>query len=433
MPSYDFDIPFQRNLLAAFLADDKALAQGPEYAKPLWFTDEVLGAVAEAAYKFYEREHKRPDLAALKEEVKSHVHPGRKYQEYADEASKVWRRIGTNPEFYRSRACDFARHQALVEALGEATTLVQRGDFEGVESCVRRALRVGRSESEGGLDYSSGFNERAARYLEPNNDANSARRVASGIGPLDRATLGGLGPGEVAVVLGLAGHGKSTVLRQIGANCLLAGRNVLHISLENSQYITAQMYDCLLYGKPIAKIKKRPEKFQAAMTALLAGLKSRLTIQYFPSKTLSLPQLEVEVESARVRPEIVLVDYAVLLRPTKAREERRFDYAEIFENLRGVAARTQVPLWTAHQANRPGMGSSRLGMEHFAECFEIPGIIDLGVSINADESKQAEAELYVFKNRLGPSDFEIPCSVDWTTSRIRAFMDEEVTSEQQAP
>lgn len=427
MPSYDFDLPFQRNLLAAFLVDERALASGREYAKPQWFTDEVLAAVAEAAFTFFEREHKAPDLAALKEEVKTNVHPGRKYSEYADEASRIWKRIGTNPDFYRSRGLDFARHQALVTALAESADLVQRGDFDGVEALVRRALRVGAGGTSDGLDYLETVGARAGVYAT--GPVSSGRpRVPSGFGPLDRATQGGLGSGELGCVLGLAGHGKSTILRQIGANALLSGRSVLHVSLENSTEITAQMYDCLLYGKPLAKIKKRPERFQEHMATLLATLKSKLLIKYFHGKSLTLSQLEVEVESSAVRPEVVLVDYATQLRVGKARDERRFDYAEIFENLRGVSSRAGIPVWTAHQANRPGVGASKLGMEHFSECFEIAGIIDVGVSVNVDDSRQAELGLQVFKNRLGPSDFEIPCSVDWMISRVRAFSDEEVTN-----
>lgn len=228
-------------------------------------------------------------------------------------------------------------------------------------------------------------------------------------------------------MLGLAGHGKSTVLRQIGANSLLAGRSVLHVSLENSEQITAQMYDCLIYGKPLTRIQKRPEKFQAAMEQLLAGLKSKLRIKYFPQQTMTTSQLEVLIETCDPRPDVVIVDYAALMKPSRSSDERRFDYASIWGGLRSVSGLVGIPIWSAHQANRPGVSSRRLGIEHFAECFEIPGILDVGFSVNADESRQAEVDLFVFKNRKGPSDFEIPCSVDWDISRIKPFSDEEDT------
>lgn len=214
------------------------------------------------------------------------------------------------------------------------------------------------------------------------------------------------------------------MLRQFGGYSATTGRDVLHVSLENSVQVTAQMYDSWMFGKPVEKIRRAPERFSEHMKKLVAGLKSRLSIQYQPTKSLTIQQLEVLIERADPRPRLVIVDYAALLRPKSGKDERRFELASLFEDLRGVSARTATPIWTAHQANRPGMGARLLGMEHLSECFEIAGIVDVGLSINVDESRPAECSLYVFKNRLGKNEFEVPCSVDWKISTIKAFSDE---------
>ena len=147
-------------------------------------------------------------------------------------------------------------------------------------------------------------------------------------------------------------------------------------------------------------------------------------IRYYPSRTLTLPILEAAIESSEIRPDLVIVDYASLLRPPTKRDERRYELVEIFESLRGVAGRVGIPVWTAHQANRTGVSVRLLGMEHQSECFEIGGVIDLGISVNRDVSKPAECVLYVWKNRLGKSEVEIPCAANWETSMIRCVADD---------
>jgi DNA repair protein RadA/Sms len=65
-------------------------------------------------------------------------------------------------------------------------------------------------------------------------DAVAVRRLATGIGELDRVLGGGLVPGSLVLIGGSPGIGKSTLTTMALANLVAAGRSALYISAEES-------------------------------------------------------------------------------------------------------------------------------------------------------------------------------------------------------
>ncbi|MFL5975949.1 MAG: ATPase domain-containing protein, partial [Solirubrobacterales bacterium] len=65
-------------------------------------------------------------------------------------------------------------------------------------------------------------------------DAVAVRRLATGIGELDRVLGGGLVPGSLVLIGGAPGIGKSTLTTMALANLAAAGRRVLYVSAEES-------------------------------------------------------------------------------------------------------------------------------------------------------------------------------------------------------
>lgn len=418
--SYDFEVPFQRRLLAALWSDGKFLKTHPDVVRPEWFTDERHQALARVLSG---REGPLAELPETLEALKAQVPPGRTWGEFAEEARKVWKLRKKDPARYLQAAQDFARHQAVAQAIGESAELLRLGEYDQLEAQLRRALRTGVEQGSQTVDILSD-EQIVHRSSNPGDVDGLGGRVSSGFGPLDEATRSGLAPGEVGCVLGIAGGGKSTVLRQIAANALLAGRNVLHVSCENSLEITASMYDSLLTGMTSGRIRKRPKRFLKLMRKLRDSMTSRLRLVFFPQRTMTLGQFESIIESQDPHPDLVVLDYAELAKPPQKRDDKRFEIADTWEGVRRISSQARVPVWSAHQGNRPGMGVRLLGMEHLGECFAIAGIVDVGISVNSDEDRRAEAVLNVWKNRLGPQDFTIPCEADWKLSRIRAVSDE---------
>jgi hypothetical protein len=417
---YDFGLAFQRRLIAGAWVDGKLLRDHEVY-NPAFLTDEVLAGVLKTLQELQLANGSVPDLPAVVEAVKTQVAPGRKWGEYAEEAKKVWSKTKGDLTHYTRAAVDFARQRAVTKAIEETHDLVQSGELDNVESIIRKALRVGGSGASA-VDYLATSAERFRAYSEADQSPLGVR-VPTGMSPLDRQIRGGIGIGEIGLIEGLLGTGKSHLLVEFGLNAFLLGHNVLHVSLENSREITQTRYDCRLLGFPQEKLKFKPKTFRERMEQLTTSLKSRLFISFFPSKSLTLAKLEAHIESIDPRPTLVLVDYAALLCPPARVDERRLQLVGIYEGLRGLSSRTGTAIWTPHQANRVGMDSGLLDERHLSECFEAGGICDYGLSINVRDDKPALLEINVWKNRNGVGDFIIPCERDYSISKIKPLVE----------
>lgn len=418
---YDFDLPFQRRLLAAAWADEKWWRGHRDVVKPEFFSDELLGGVAETLGVLFDASKSVPDLPAVLEELRSAVAPGREYAEYEKQAKIIHKLRGTNTTFYQEKAVEFARRSAMAKAVEDAHQFVATGELDKIHAIVQRALKVGAPVS-GVYDYFGKAKERARAYAHPA-ESDRGSRVSTGFGPIDAETRGGLGPGELGCFVALAGHGKSTALvAGPGRAGLLAGKSVLHVSLENSIEITAAKYDCALLGKTEKELAKLPVTLQKTLAELVTKLASKLQIMHFPEGILSISQLEAVIESAGAV-DVVIVDYAAKMQPRKGLGEKRHELEDLFEELRKLAGVTGTRLWTAHQSNKLENGQRLIDLRNFRECGAIPGILDLGISCNRDEDRPAELTLYNLKNRMGKSLYEVPCEVDFAKCFIKPLSD----------
>jgi hypothetical protein len=149
---------------------------------------------------------------------------------------------------------------------------------------------------------------------------------------------------------GILSH-NSWGLINIGAHAIKAGLNVVHYTLELNDAYVGQRYDAVLTGIAAQNLKYNIDE----VTAAVEKLKGNLVIKYYPTKTASCSTIRAHIEKMILigkKPDLVIVDYADLLRGAVARKEMRHELESIYEDLRGVAGEYEVPLFTASQANR---------------------------------------------------------------------------------
>ena len=143
-------------------------------------------------------------------------------------------------EYIKDKALDFHKSQVLKDAIIKSAEIVERdGDSEEVKSLIDEAMQAGVERSLG-HDYLQDFEE---RYSE------TARVTAPTPWDLINELMhGGLGAGEVGVVVAPAGIGKSWVLSALGAYAISQKLNVVHYTLELNESYVGLRYDSILSG-----------------------------------------------------------------------------------------------------------------------------------------------------------------------------------------
>lgn len=208
--------------------------------------------------------------------------------------------------------------------------------------------------------------------------------------------------GEVFMLLGASGRGKSWGLVNIGAEALNDKKRVLHITLENSVYRTAQRYYQRLFncskrdvpaettsldlreGK-LTGLSPKVIKPSFALDHEMSGDELRthikrfgkrfdnLIIKAFPSGGMSLRMLDAYLDALEISekwtPDLVIVDYAGIM---------DIDIKHAFEShsrnvlgLRGLAVKRNQAFATAWQSNRAGADAKMLKATHVAEAWPI--------------------------------------------------------------
>jgi replicative DNA helicase len=200
-------------------------------------------------------------------------------------------------------------------------------------------------EKDLGHDYN---NEVEIRYQE------SVRNpVTTGWDVIDDLADGGLGKGELGVMVAPAGIGKSWALVNVGANAVKAGLNVVHYTLELNEHYVGMRYDSVFTGIANQDLRYHQDK----IAKVVEELPGTLTVKYYPTKGAGINTLSAHLERCRVndkKPDLIIVDYADLLRGAKGLEKRH-ELGNIYEDLRGMAGEYQIPVWTASQANRSAL------------------------------------------------------------------------------
>ena len=149
---------------------------------------------------------------------------------------------------------------------------------------------------------------------------------------------------------GILSH-NSWGLINVGAHAIKQGLNVVHYTLELNEGYVGQRYDAVLTGIANQNLKYNLDEVQNAVSKL----KGNLVIKYYPTKTASCSTIRAHIEKMILigkKPDLVIVDYADLLRGAVSKKEMRHELESIYEDLRGVAGEYEVPLYTASQANR---------------------------------------------------------------------------------
>ena len=121
--------------------------------------------------------------------------------------------------------------------------------------------------------------------------------------------------------------------------------------------------------------------------------------------------------------DMIIVDYGDLLRPVRYLKEKRNELESIYEELRGIAAEYEAPVWTASQTNRSGLNAEVITMESISEAFNKCFIADFifTISRTIDDKVTNSGRLFVAKNRNGPDGLVFPLFMDTSNVCIKVL------------
>ena len=404
---------FQENICQIMLEDRPFFDQIIEVLDINFFETKYLQIFAQTLINYRDKYNQHPNtelmMTLLRTELNHHD------KATAALVRNFYARIHTSngveeAAYVKDKAIDFCRKQALKGAMMQSAKLLNNSSFDEIEKLIKDALVLGTDNN-----FGHDFHKDALRRFEL-----AARDpITTGWSQMDEICKGGLGNSELGVVVAPTGAGKSMVLVHLATQALLLGKTVVYYTLELKDTTVGQRFDCCLTKTHLGEHKQKKEE----ILKKIEDIDGTLIIKEYPTKSASVQTIKNHIEKLRKRginPDIILLDYADLLRPVRSSSEKRHELEETYEGLRGLAQSYDIPCWTASQTNRGGLNAEVITMEAISEAFNKCFVADFIFSLSRTtlDKQSNKGRVFIAKNRNGPDGIVFDAHVDWSDVTI---------------
>ena len=404
---------FQSKLLTSLIVSNKFTKQIIDILEINYFDSDANKFIVKSVKDYFKKYKTTPTMEALKVVIDEVENPTLK-STIVDSLRNAWQhRESPDLEFVQEKTLEFCKNQVVKNAIMESVELLESQRYDEIKTLIDDAMKAG-VETDIGHEYITGLEERLTKQTR--------ETLPTGWDSVNELMDGGLAGGELGVVVAPAGIGKSWTLQALGANAVKAGKTVVHYTLElNAQYVGLR-YDTIVSGQPTGNLQYYKEEVMKA----IGKLKGELIIKYYPTRTASVNTLTAHLQQCEMRgikPDMVIVDYADIMKSTQHFNEKRHQLGHIYEELRGMAGEFDIPIWTASQANRSALEEDVIGAEKVSEDYSKVMTADFVMSMSRKvEDKIANTgRFHVIKNRFGPDGITFPATINTNTGFIQIY------------
>lgn len=217
---------------------------------------------------------------------------------------------------------------------------------------------------------------------------------------LDACIGGGIAAGELAVYLAPPSRGKTSYLCKTGAEAALAGKHVLHITLEISRRRALRRYDCAITGRRLVDLKENPHLVANARKRM-ADAGGKVYIKDWSYADVTPNKVKGLVKGMRAqgkRIDMVVIDYLELMQPDKegwSRDEHRHMLGRLGKQTRSMSVSLDCPVITAWQGNRASTSKHTIDESDVSESWDIIKHADLIIGLNQNQEELREHRLRV--------------------------------------
>ncbi len=419
-----YDKQFQLKILSLITTNYKNfLTDYIDCIKVDYFEIESLRWIVNKIKVYYDNYKCAPPLLYFKEQIKDEVR--KDFQTIlAKDVLNMYKLIENGHselEWVFDESSTFLKNQAVKDAIINSVDMLGKGDFEGIKAIINESMNIGNGDDLG-MDY---FEEINDRYEQNHRDP-----VRTPWGVINEITNGGLGRGELGILVAGPATGKTWALCRLGSEALRMGLNVVHYTLELSKYVTGYRYDSIFTELDNSKLFYVKTEVIDTITKLKKKDNlGKLIIKQYPTKGASVTNILANIKKIQLmkwNPDMIIIDYGDLLLPSRVIKGQDNSYhtsGGIYEEIRGLASELNMAVWSASQVERNGTKEDVIEGTHIAESFKKIHIADLAISISRkkEDIPTKTARYHIIKNRNGVDKVTYEGILDPSIGKIEIF------------
>jgi replicative DNA helicase len=384
---------FQTKVLGALLTQRDFLLNIADSLDSEYFESQAAKWIVEYIIKYFGQYHTYPTIETLSIEIKKIDNEVLRIS-LTDSLREAYKMADVSDlEWVEKEFSDFCRNQQMKKAIMTSVDLLNLGDFDGIRSLINDAMKAG-EEKNIGLDYNLDIE---ARYRDDDRNV-----IPFPWKTFNELTQGGYGKGDLILVFGNPGGGKSWAVTVMGAYAAALGYNVVHYTLELGEGYVGLRYDAIFSGIDVDKLKDHRKEVDEAV----GKVKGKVVIKEYPPKRASFDTIESHLQQLEhqnnFKPDLVIIDYLDYMR-TKGRKERKDEIDDVYVAAKAFAKEKCIPVLSPSQANRTGAGQDILQAENAAGSYDKIMIGDIIISLSRGRKDKINntGRWHFIKNRYG--------------------------------
>jgi dnaB-like helicase C terminal domain len=433
-------IDFQHKLVKLFFEDSTFFTMINPIVDQNMFTEDVLRRIVGFMKDRYNESGVAPTYVDMDLYIRVHVHDAITLDTILS-TLQVLREIDlVGQDIVKSEADKFFKQQNLTKAINKSIEIVKEGNvskYYDIEDLIRSALDTNVS-LDMGYNPMDGIDEAL--------EENYRKVIPTGFSRLDKALYGGLGMGELGVIIAPSGVGKSSATTGFAASAATykckdndyRGFKVLHIHFEDEDVNIKRKYygwltgvDAIDLSKPEFKenVKSRlkNELFEEAQM-----IKENLWCFHLPSGEVTVGRIEQIVKQGIARgfkPDLIIIDYFECLEYDSAdkTDSEWSKEGRTMRKLEALAHKYEVGLWVPIQGTKDSFDKEILGLGSgggSVKKIQIGHVI-ITLARTQEQKKNHRVTISLEKFRAGRMDDSVMPNVKFNNGTCRFEIDED--------
>lgn len=400
---------FQMKVISSLLTHKEFLQNINDVLSDEYFSNPAHKWIINQIIQYYEKYHTTISMDILKVEMKKLDNEVLKVS-VKEQLREAYRADIEDLEYVQGEFSTFCKNQQLKKALLNSVDLLKAGDYDSIKYMIESAMKAGQDKNIG-HEYKK---DTESRYREDHRSI-----VPTPWEPINELIQGGLGNGDLGLIFGNPGGGKSWTLVALGGHAVKMGYNVIHYTLELSEAYTGRRYDAFFTGTPVDQL----EKHKAEVETLTADLPGELIIREYPMGKTTINTIESHIKKVidlGIQPDLILIDYIDLLSTRKRNVDRKGEIDDIYTSTKGLARELNIPIWSVSQVNRAGAKDDIIEGDKAAGSYDKMMITDLSMSLSRkkEDKVNGTGRLHIMKNRYGMDGLTFQADVNTSNGHI---------------
>jgi replicative DNA helicase len=400
---------FQMKVISSLLTHKEFLQNINDVLSDEYFSNPAHKWIINQIIQYYEKYHTTISMDILKVEMKKLDNEVLKVS-VKEQLREAYKADIEDLEYVQLEFSTFCKNQQLKKALLNSVDLLKAGDYDSIKYMIESAMKAGQDKNIG-HEYKK---DTESRYREDHRSI-----VPTPWDQINELIQGGLGNGDLGLIFGNPGGGKSWTLVALGGHAVKMGYNVIHYTLELSEAYTGRRYDAFFTGTPVDQL----EKHKGEVEALTADLPGELIIREYPMGKTTINTIESHIKKVidlGIQPDLILIDYIDLLSTRKRNVDRKGEIDDIYTSTKGLARELNIPIWSVSQVNRAGAKDDVIEGDKAAGSYDKMMITDLSLSLSRkkEDKVNGTGRLHIMKNRYGMDGLTFQVDVNTSNGHI---------------